>query len=171
MLGFVTPAVQNKWPNKPWFRIWANSCDGSIASDTQCALFLKLNEILTTKDKLFRHNLTDSSRCEFCASNDTIRHRIINCKGAKYSWKCLLDALSKLTNKESEKWDDSDIIVLNIQIQDFDLFKLLLNITAAVIEYNIKNYPVDPNSFKDFYSNLITKLKKILDVEKFSHLI
>lgn len=135
----IFPKIQLKLPNNPWEIFWENLNKNYLDSNTKQALFLMFNDIVPTKEKLFKHKIrgTDNNLCNTCGLVDSVKHRIQMCKGSKIVWEWVALKIKnglKLNIEDPEKILGKEINVKNLQS------KTCLWLVTNAIEYNLKHF-------------------------------
>lgn len=91
----TTPSVQEKFPNRPWSRIWKNLNFPHVPTEWLVTSYMMVNDVIPTESKKHKHNMVDSPACGKCNRLDTIQHRLIGCQGTRTIWTWLKHQLCK----------------------------------------------------------------------------
>lgn len=135
----ITPRIQNELPNVDWENIWQNLNQKFITTSAKSTLFLILNDLIPTKSKMLRHNVSgiQNSLCEYCNSRDTMQHRIEVCGDSKETWNWVRNIIRDRMKIVIQSPDE--ILSLNIGEKDHKS-KAALWIVVEVMKFNINNF-------------------------------
>ena len=100
MLPKVKPTAELQYPTFNWENIWKNYANIFIQSHDKEIIYKHLHMCLTTNQRLFTLNLTNSSKCNKCIENreETSLHLFYQCDYAKPIFLWILRCLFHICN-------------------------------------------------------------------------
>ena len=116
--------VELKYPDVDWKRTWKLFNSRGLSGGQRSILFKILHNILPTRMRLFRMNISDSPYCELCPHNiqEDLPHALLECdhNGGVNEWiiAVLIDIDPGILNSEMSS---TDIITLNLNL-DYDAY-------------------------------------------------
>jgi hypothetical protein len=79
--------IVTMYPNYNWPQIWKNIPEAWIPDAVQSTWYMTIHNILPTRERLHRIDLSDSDRCNLCGLTNSLTHRIIKCGDGGEIWR------------------------------------------------------------------------------------
>lgn len=144
----IIPRITLKFPNKPWEILWQNLNQKFLSSDVKHFIFLVINDIIPSKEKLCDKRIQGNSdkTCNSCGRIDTIEHRFKTCGSSETIWKWITRNIKeKLKISINDPTDMLGRVIGNNQYQS----KVALWLATLGIAYNLKNSKSSLEKFID----------------------
>lgn len=144
----ITPKITIKFPNLHWEVFWQNMNKNFISSNEKHTLFLMFNDIIPSKEKLFKNRVagTVNNLCVNCGNIDTTRHRVKLCLESKLIWEWILQTIKE---KLKINLSDPEDILFRVINNDQHQSKVALWLTCLGISYNLQKNVKSVSKFKE----------------------
>jgi len=101
--------VTHPWPNTNWVTVWRNLQETPVLGETKVIWYRVIHEIVPTRERLHRINMTPMDTCHHCNKTETLCHHLTKCgeEGTlmwKWTQKCLASILRTDRRRIPEDW-------------------------------------------------------------------
>ena len=91
--------VETSFPLNDWTVIWANANARTIPPHLRAKWYSLIQDVIPTRERLYRKKLVDSPLCTRCGSTDTLLHRLVQCDpSGSEAWQGCAKRISALLN-------------------------------------------------------------------------
>ena len=84
--SFPPPKVEYKYENLPWNDIWQRLNHPVLTSKTRDIMFLVIHNILPTRDRLHRMNMSNTDSCKKLDGVEDVEHLFTSCVRTQVAW-------------------------------------------------------------------------------------